>query len=93
VSAGQYRVAGRCRIMACLYEAGRLDLGDAILEDVMATTRVSDGLIICVCGGFVVGCGCWRHTTKFDGTWVCILLAADMTVRTLSWARCSAPYT
>jgi hypothetical protein len=39
----------------------------------------------------IVGCVCWRHTTTSDGTWVWFLLAADMNVRTLGWARCGAP--
>jgi hypothetical protein len=38
-----------------------------------------------------VGCVCWRHTTKSDGTWVWWMLAADINVRTLGGARCGAP--
>jgi hypothetical protein len=39
------RVAGRSRIKACLYEAGRLQFGDVIVGGVRATIRVSGGLM------------------------------------------------
>jgi hypothetical protein len=39
----------------------------------------------------VVGCVYCRHTTKYDGTWVCWILTADVNVRTLGGARCGAP--
>jgi hypothetical protein len=40
----------------------------------------------------VVECVCWRHTTRSDVTWVCMMSAADENViRTFGGARCGAP--
>jgi hypothetical protein len=85
-------VAGRSLNKTCLYDAGRLKVVDILFEGSGSTTGVGGRFLKDVGGGFVEGCVCWRHTTIFDGTWACCLVAADLNVRTLGWARCGAPY-
>jgi hypothetical protein len=62
-----------------------------MFEDILTKLGFKVGFVVWFRGGVVVGCVCWRHTTKSDGTSVWWMLAADVNVRTLGGARCGAP--
>jgi hypothetical protein len=64
------RVVGRSRIRACLHVVGRFEFEDVMFEGGGPTITVNGGLMVGGCGRFVVGCACWRHTTRYDGAWV-----------------------
>jgi hypothetical protein len=48
-----------------------------VLEDTLTTFGFKVGFVV----WFRVGCVCWRHTTRSDGTWVWWMLASDVNVR------------
>jgi hypothetical protein len=64
--------AGQSRSRACLYGVGRSEFENIVIEEGLLTVGVSGRVIVREGGGVVVGFVCWRHTTMYDGTWVCV---------------------
>jgi hypothetical protein len=70
---------------------GRLELEDVLTKMGWLYGVEVFGSVVGLRAWLVVGSVCWRHTTMYDGTCVCWMLAADVNVRTLGGARCGAP--